>query len=576
MTADGTVYYANGTGHACSYSFTGGLPLTGLPMYPAFPSDIVVNDGVCGANYYHNVLGYSGQGNGSTDDMFNCALGNHPLGGSCTLSPTTTLYIPPGTYTFSHGIVVPAGVAITSDGATLTMNAAASGNAILALSANDSVQRLNFQTTGVQGAYGVMVFGSNSQVSNNYFFGNGAGETVALQVYPTTGVVVSGNTFDGSIGLSSSAYTGLAVPMRLLGAENFQVKNNTFYDTAGFGIEAEYGTQSGTMNGNCFNAPTRIESATSNGGLQYSFHFPVTVIASTVALQLNGRPLLTNYGNPPSGVTPDATVTADSSQMNYTVTFTRNPPSGETIQLQGWRALEQLQANSQTTNITFNSNTVVGSGDSCIDVVSDFDFTSLASCTLASGTTYTCNAPGAPGLPPNSPVVPVINNLQVAGNATVSPPAAQSVATTYKVVLGSPLPSGQTLNLYYVLNVTNAKQFDYPSNITITNNSVSGCHSSGIANEVNAWWVNISNNTVTNTSLGVAPDILPNNQAYSSGIFIAGGDATVSGNSIVEQGPTALYGITFLSSAYPSRITSSPATVNTFSGVLDENVFPGQ
>ena len=57
LVADGSVYYSNGAGHACSY---GNVPATLAPgtltLFPAFPSDLAVNDGVCagqgGPNQY--------------------------------------------------------------------------------------------------------------------------------------------------------------------------------------------------------------------------------------------------------------------------------------------------------------------------------------------------------------------------------------------------------------------------------------------------------------------------------------------------------------------------------------------
>jgi len=57
LVADGSVYYSNGAGHACSYV---NVPATLAPgtltIFPAYPSDLAVNDGVCsgqgGPNQY--------------------------------------------------------------------------------------------------------------------------------------------------------------------------------------------------------------------------------------------------------------------------------------------------------------------------------------------------------------------------------------------------------------------------------------------------------------------------------------------------------------------------------------------
>lgn len=57
LTADGTVYFANGTGHACSYeNVPSGIDFSQIAMYPTFPNDLAQYDGVCagwqGPNQY--------------------------------------------------------------------------------------------------------------------------------------------------------------------------------------------------------------------------------------------------------------------------------------------------------------------------------------------------------------------------------------------------------------------------------------------------------------------------------------------------------------------------------------------
>lgn len=57
LTANGSIYYSNGLGHACSYSFGGGVDTTGLTMYPSFPSDLLVDDGVCAQSPFVDASG---------------------------------------------------------------------------------------------------------------------------------------------------------------------------------------------------------------------------------------------------------------------------------------------------------------------------------------------------------------------------------------------------------------------------------------------------------------------------------------------------------------------------------------
>jgi len=50
LTSEGSVYYANGQGHACKYSFAGGIDTIGLTMYPSFPFELAQYDGSCGSS----------------------------------------------------------------------------------------------------------------------------------------------------------------------------------------------------------------------------------------------------------------------------------------------------------------------------------------------------------------------------------------------------------------------------------------------------------------------------------------------------------------------------------------------
>ena len=101
LTSNGTVYYSNGLGHACSWPYAGGVDTTSLLMFPQFPSDLVQNDGACASSPFADVRAFYST-TCSTDD---CAL-------QAAIGSGGALYLPPGIYTITQDITVPSNVTL--------------------------------------------------------------------------------------------------------------------------------------------------------------------------------------------------------------------------------------------------------------------------------------------------------------------------------------------------------------------------------------------------------------------------------------------------------------------------------
>ena len=101
LTSNGTVYYSNGLGHACSWPFSGGIDTTSLLMFPQFPSDLVKNDGACASSPFVDVRAFYSSSCSTDDCALQAAIGS---GGG--------LYFPPGTYTITQDVTVPSNVTL--------------------------------------------------------------------------------------------------------------------------------------------------------------------------------------------------------------------------------------------------------------------------------------------------------------------------------------------------------------------------------------------------------------------------------------------------------------------------------
>ena len=200
-TSDGTIYFSNGAGHACSFSFAGGIDTTKSAIYPTFPSDIIHNDGPCAnPSPYTDVKSFGATGNGKTSDT---------VAVQEALSSGKNIYFPPGTY-LTGDLEVQTPIVMTGALATLLQA--------------PGTYSLSYHLRINPGANG-------TQISNLIFDGNQMAMPVAS--VNTRGVFIDANqvTFN-DVTVRNYASTGTS----LYGA-NFSATNSHFDNNGNLGIE---------------------------------------------------------------------------------------------------------------------------------------------------------------------------------------------------------------------------------------------------------------------------------------------------------------------------------------------------
>lgn len=429
---------------------------------------------------------------------------------SCSSSLNCTILVPPGSYNQSINITLAgANVHLIGPGAVLV--GAAGVTYMVTVSGNrNSVEGITFNLSG-NAQYGVFVGGSNATVKDNTFLGVGNYGIVAA--YAGSGLGIINNTF------TSDSSGRAPAPISILFTADYRVIGNHMVNTAGFGITVT-GSSHGVIGRNDF-YQTPFTTTVVAGLSQTSYSFTLSSYATRIGVHVNGVTIAT------SSIT-------NTSGNNWTVVLPVAPTAGAKVTFVGWQALENIQVNSQSFDVTVIGNTMDGTGDSGIDVVSDYHATLLQSITATTDQTVFDFV----GTPTFFGVVEV-NGRILAGNVVLNGGPVRTSTNNYRVTLATPQPAGTVVS-FMDFTITSNVPADYPGSVVVVGNTVRNAAASGIGVEVAIPNVVITGNTIADCGLAVT-DI-----NFSSGIFIAGSFGVVVKNNTITNSltiPSMLIGI---------------------------------
>lgn len=432
---------------------------------------------------------------------------------SCSSSLNCTILVPPGSYSQRTDITLPgANVHLIGPGAVL-VGAGGVTHMVTVSGNSDSVEGITFNLGG-NAQYAVLVVGSNATVKNNTFLGVGNYGIVAA--YAGSGLGIINNIFE------SDSDGRAPAPISILFTADYRVIGNHMVNTAGFGITAT-GSSHGVISGNDF----------------YQTPFTTTVVAapSQTRYSFTLSSYATRIGVHVNGVTVATKSITNTSGNDWTVVLPVAPAAGANVTFVGWQALENIQVNSQSFDVTVIGNTMDGTGDSGIDVVSDYHATLLQSTTATTNQTV-FNFVGAPTF---FGVVEVSGRI-LGGNVVLNGGPVRTSTNHYTVTLASPQPAGTVVS-FMDFTITANVPADYPGSVAVVGNTVRNAAATGIGIELAIPNVVITGNTVADCGLAVT-DI-----NFSSGIFVAGSVGAVVKNNTITNSltvPSMLVGIALL------------------------------
>lgn len=412
--------------------------------------------------------------------------------------------VPPGFYALTTTAKLPNGrknIQLIGTGAVLTGNA--SLNTMISMQGdNDEVRGFTFHTNGSN--YGIVASAGYAQhIAANHFSGP-AGVYLAVSGSPG-GLKATDNDFNGVTGC---AFQGDIIVFL---SAHFAVTNNKAENTCGFAIQTT-ASQHGIIAHNSIQQTTFRSSLTANGSQRsFVFNWATSPKIQRVWVQkdyvADNTPILT-YIN----------------ATHTTVTYSTAPPRGSIITALGWTALENIQVNSQSWDITVSNNVVDGSGDSGIDIVSDFHGTVIGSAQTTTPSSLTYTFPAANSVA-TTPVAVLNGRILTAGEATVAKSGSNFVVT-----LGSQARLGDSLAVWdFVLNFPASIATDYPGTVIVRGNTVKTVAAACIAPEIAASDVVIEGNTLDDCGVGVS------SPAYSSGIFTGGASPIVIRDNVIRN-----------------------------------------
>lgn len=405
--------------------------------------------------------------------------------GGCTIT------VPAGIYRLTTPITITSpNVRLIGNGATI--QGTPSADVLISLTANnDELTGFSIDTNG--STYGILSsFGSNQHIFHNRFSGEGS-IYLAISNSPS-GAQVYDNDFNGTFGCGS------VNNIKVFNSAQFDIFNNTMENTCGFAITTAASNYGKIYNNTIRQATYTTSTATTAGKTQYTVTWPLhQPQMSRVWIELDGHALSTGV----HVALPNATLTM--------ITLPTLPKAGSTLTALGFRALENIQINSMSHDISIVNNSIQGSGDAGIDVVSDYkQYVKGRVSARSNQTTYTYQASSFSG----SALV-VVNGLALSQNEAV----VSHNGHEYTVTLRNMPPPGTEIQLIdFTMHPYPSQTSDYPSNITIANNTVKDTASSCIAAEIPAANIIIQKNLIENCGLGV------DTPAYSSGIFTGSAD----------------------------------------------------
>jgi hypothetical protein len=333
----------------------------------------------------------------------------------------------------------------------------------------------------------------------------------------------------------------------------FSVIGNHLNNTSGFGIPM-FGSDHGTVMGNEIYEPGFKQTVIATSG-QMSFTVTLSSPAVRLFAQVNGVP------------TPLASA-SNTSGNTWTATFSTAPGSGATVTFVGYQSLEDIQVNSQSFDISITGNALNGTGDSGIDVVSDYHANILQTITSTNNQTvfyFTGAVTHYPSIEINGRI---LTGSEILNGGPVNPEG-----NNWTVTLATPQPLGTAVQFADFL-ITTPTSADYPGNVVISGNNVRGAAAAGIAVEVTSNSSTLTGNVIEDCGLGQGIT----NTAYSSGIFVVGPiSAAIKDNTVINSLsiPTMQVGISMLGFGTDFGTPQKNVVVggNTFTGAFASTLF---
>lgn len=418
---------------------------------------------------------------------------------SCTGASGCVINVPPASYTLSTGIsITNPNVTLNGYGVTLTGNSGLTNGMINISGSGSTVKGFTFATNGA--LYGIIAGTGINQSFMQNSFGGAAGVYIAVSGSPS-GMLVDSNTFNGATGCAGQSNISI-----FLSAHVDEV-NNRAINTCGFNTEVTASSQV-TVENNHIRQDLQTQSLVATSGqTSFTFTWPSTVPTIQRVWVLVG------------GVQANPTSVTYTSALVTTVVLPAQT-TGTVVTAMGWTALENIQVNSQSFNVTVANNTIDGGGDAGIDVVSDYHLIYNGS-QSASQNQQTFTITASPGI--TATAVPLMNNRIL----TPDKASLSHSGSVYTITLLSPVPAGTLVALDdLVLNQPASAAADFPAGVTIQGNTVKNVASVCIAPEIAAQGVIIQGNVVQDCDRAVL------SAAFSAGIFTAGAQVVVKNNII--------------------------------------------
>jgi len=339
---------------------------------------------------------------------------------------------------------------------------------------NDSVEEVQFNLGG-SATEAIDVTGSVSGVviMDNTFLGQGA--YGVLTTYAGSGPSILNNTFE------SDGKGHAPGPMSIQFASGFRVIGNHLNNTSGFGMPM-FGADHGTVTGNDIYEPGFKQTVVATSG-QTSFTVYLASPAVRLFAQINGVPTAPAFASNTSGNTWTAT-SSTASGSRAVVTFI------------GYQALEDLQVNRQSFDISVVGNALNGTGDSGIDVVSDYHANVLQTLTATNNQTV-FNFTAAVTFYPSVE----INGRILTGSEIINGGPVHTGGNNWTVTPARPQSQG-TAVLFADFLITSVTPADYPGNTIIRGNHVRSAAAAGIAVEVASNCLSITGNVIEDCGQG--------------------------------------------------------------------------
>lgn len=549
----------DGFGHACAHAARGVYtlvhvnPYTGTVIYPDQNWATLNSNFFClltGCTFTGPVIAPSFVGSLTGNDDNNVLvattfagadIGAKVKAAQATCSTACTIQIPPGVYTQTTSISISnPNVHLIGYGAELIASMGRNGVMVSLDGSGDSIEGATLELNG-RATYGVVIGNSASDVRVVHTTFTGRGSYGVYASYAGSGLSVIDNTFEAD---STGHGPG---PMSIQFTNNFRVIGNHLKNTFGFGIPL-IASSHGTISGNDIYEPAQKQTVVATSG-QTSFTFTLPGVATRLSAQVAGVPTALASATNTSGNT-------------WTATFASTPGSGAVVTFLGWQSLEDIQVNSYSTDNSITGNELNGTGDSGIDVVSDYHATTLQTITASNNQTVF----NFTGDTVSFFAGVLVNGKLLSGAEVLNGGPVHTSTGNWTVTLATPQPSGTSVSLVN-LRITTSTAADYPYGVTISGNNIRGANAACIASESGNNNIAIISNVLEDCGQG-----LPAGTPYSSGIFVIGATGlTVRDNTITNSlsVPTMQMGIGGLGfSDTGSLVKNAVIGGNTISGTF--------